>query len=85
MFSHMEDYRDLGNLLNRTGLIHLIKNEFDRIFPEKASSRKDMYRYSFIAGGLFNLYYRWLCEGFRETPEELADMFLDFTISSKKE
>ena len=83
LFTHLMNQKELGELLLRAGLIHCIKEEFDRIFSAKAKDRRDLFHYYFIAGGLYNLYYVWLKNGCRETPEELAALFMDFSISKK--
>ena len=41
-------------------------------------NKKEEYNYYFVSGGLYNIYYNWLISGCKETPEELANMFMDF-------
>lgn len=78
LFCHLKEKEDIGLLLYKANLIHYIKDEFDIIFHSKAQNKKEQYNYYFVSGGLYNLYYYWLINGCKETPEELADMFMDF-------
>lgn len=78
LFTHLKEKENIGLLLYNANLIHLIKDEFDKIFYNKAKNRKEQYNYYFVAGGLYNIYYNWLINGCIETPLELANMFMDF-------
>lgn len=80
LFTHLKDKEDIGLLLYKANCIHFIKDEFDKIFFNKAKTLKEKYNYYFISGGLYNIYYYWLINGCKETPEELANMFMDFYI-----
>ena len=82
LFTHLLEQREIGELLMKANMTHYIKDEFDRIFSRKAKNTAELYNYYFISGGLYNLYYVWLRNGCRETPEELADMFMRFRITS---
>lgn len=83
LFTHLKEKEDIGILLYKANLIYLIKEEFDKIFYNKAQNTKEQYHYYFISGGLYNIYYNWLVNGCKETPEEIADMFMDFYIFNK--
>lgn len=63
LFSHLKRQALIGQLLLKNDLLHYIKNEFDRIFEGKAKTPNEVYTYSFIAGGLFNIYSKWLGQG----------------------
>jgi len=78
LFTHLKAKEDIGILLMEAGLFYLIKDEFDKIFSEKAKNIKDQYNYYFVSGGLYNIYYYWIVNGCKETPEQIADMFMDF-------
>ena len=78
LFLHLKNYKNFGMLLCKANLIHYIKDEFDKIFFNKALNKKQQFNYYFISGGLYNVYYFWLINGCKETPEELANMFMDF-------
>ena len=51
---------------------------FDKYFLKNAGTRKEQYRQMFTSGGFFNIFKFWLMGGCRESPKELADMFLNF-------
>jgi len=78
LFTHLEKQKDIGMILLKANLLYYIKDEFDKIFKNKSTSIKEEYNYYFISGGLYNVYYYWLINDCKETPKELANMFLDF-------
>lgn len=80
LFTHLENYKDIGILLYNANMIHYLKDEFDRIFLAKAHNSDEEYKYSFLSGGLYNLYYYWIKNNCKETPQELATIFSDFYI-----
>lgn len=80
LFTHLKEKENIGLLLYKSNLIYLIKDEFDKIFYNKAKNRKEQYNYYFISGGLYNIYYNWLINGCKESPDEIANMFMDFYI-----
>lgn len=81
LFTHLESYKDIGILLYKSDMIHYLKDEFDRIFLAKAKNSNEEYHYAFISGGLYNLYYYWIKNSCKETPQELANIFHNFYIS----
>lgn len=81
LFTHLEKNKDIAILLYKANMIHYLKDEFDRIFLAKAKNFDETYHYAFISGGLYNLYYYWIKDDFKETPQELANIFKDFYIS----
>ena len=80
LFYHLKEKEEIGLLLYKANLIHYIKDEFDKIFMNKATNIKEKYNYYFVSGGLYNIYYYWLISGCKESPEELSNMFMDFFI-----
>ena len=80
LFTHLEINKDTGILLYKANMIHYLKDEFDRIFLSKGANEIEKYHYTFISGGLYNLYYYWIKNNCKETPTELANMFKDFYI-----
>lgn len=80
LFTHLKEHQDICDILYKANLIHLIKDEFDKIFYNKATSKSEQYNYCFISGGLYNVFYNWLIEGCKETPNEIANMFMNFYI-----
>ncbi len=43
LFTHLNEQRELGELLLSAGFIHYVKDEFDRIFSAKAKGRNELY------------------------------------------
>ena len=84
IFTHLEKNKDIGILLYKADMIHHLKDEFDRIFLNKATSLNEEFTYSFISGGLYNIYYYWIKNGCKESPQELSKMFKDFYILKGK-
>ncbi len=78
LFTHLKEKEEIGLLLYKANLIYLIKDEFDKIFYDKAKNIKEQYHYYFVSGGLYNIYYNWLINGCKESPKEIADMFMNF-------
>lgn len=81
LFTHLERYKAIGILLYKSNMVHFLKDEFDRIFLAKAKNSNETYHYAFISGGLYNLYYYWIKNNFKENPQELANIFNNFYIS----
>lgn len=81
LFTHLEKNKKIGILLYKSNIIHFLKDEFDRIFLAKATDKNEKYHYAFISGGLYNLYYYWIKNNFKESPQELANIFNNFYIS----
>ena len=81
LFIHLENNKELGIMLYKANMIHHLKDEFDRIFINKAINEKiEPYHFYFLSGGLYNTYYYWIKNGCIETPKELANKFKDFYI-----
>lgn len=81
LFTHLESYKDIGILLYKSDMIHYLKDQFDRSFLSKAKNSNETYHYAFVSGGLYNLYYYWIKNNFKESPQELANIFSNFYIS----
>ena len=82
LFNHLEKNKDIGVLLYKANMIHHLKDEFDRIFINKAQKENvEPYHYYFLSGGLYNIYYFWIKNGCKETPIELANKFNNFYIT----
>ena len=81
LFTHLEKNKDIAILLYKANMIHYLKDEFDRIFLAKAKNSNEIYHYAFVSGGLYNLYYYWIRNNFKETPQKLANIFNNFYIS----
>lgn len=81
LFTHLVNNKDIAVLLYQANMIHYLKDEFDRIFLAKAKNSNEIYHYAFLSGGLYNIYYYWIKNNFKENPHELANIFNNFYIS----
>lgn len=73
LLTHMKRHQQFCTALYRAGLIHLIKDEFDRVFQSVYEGRYENYKSYFLSGGIYNVFLLWLMGGCRETPEQLAE------------
>lgn len=79
LFDYLISTEALGKLLYRNGLIHYMRDEFDKLLSfNNSRGQRDRYYHHFITGGLYNLYYYWLKSGCKESSMELSDIFMDF-------
>ena len=72
LFTHLKKHKDVCQAMNKAGLIHLVKDQFDRVFLSIHRDEYDDYKSYFLAGGIYNVFLLWLINGCKETPEELA-------------
>ncbi len=78
LFLHLESHKEFIQILNEAGLIFMIKEQFDRAFLKRADAQTPKYVCYMASGAYYNLFYYWLLGGFKETPEELAE--IEFSI-----
>ena len=64
LFTHLYHHRELAEILIKSNILHLVKDEFDRIFLKKDIQNAGKYNLYFLAGGLYNIFYHWAMEGF---------------------
>lgn len=65
-------------IIKKQHLLYLMKKNFDKYMLLSQKNGRPTYGYLFVAGGLFNVYAKWVEGGYKESPEELADMFIEF-------
>ena len=81
-FSFRKKHRDYALLLEKSGMSYMLMNRF-HLYPDRTaincydsvSSSEQIYADSYMAGGLWMILQTWLRGGFKETPEQLADIF----------
>ncbi|MBS1363610.1 MAG: TetR/AcrR family transcriptional regulator [Bacilli bacterium] len=78
LFEHLNNHRQFETILMKNNLIYIIENMFDKYFLINASNLSEQFRQMYIAGGFYNVFKFWLMNGCKETPTELADMFIGF-------
>ena len=72
LFTHMERQKELCTALNKAGMIHIVKDEFDRVFLDAYRLEYDYYKSVFLSGGIYNIFLFWFMNGCKESPEDLA-------------
>ena len=77
LFIHLNHYKKETSLIYQAGLIHLLKDEFESTFFKRNKTNYEDYKSYFIIGGIFNIYYYWLINRYRETPQELTSKLVD--------
>lgn len=76
LFKHLEQYKDFTINLYKSNCLYLVEKQFKRIF-EMRNYDYNEYKRQFYIGGIYNIYHYWLVNGFKETPEELANNLVD--------
>ena len=65
--------RRVVDLFMKSGRMDVLREEFNRAFGVGCPDRRESARRSFLAGGLYNLSYRWTLTGYDVSPEDLAN------------
>ncbi len=79
LFTHMEKYKDICLAMYRADLIHIVKEQFDRVFLMIHRDEFDEYKSYFLSGGVYNVFLLWLIRGCRESPQEMAQRMNDYS------
>ena len=79
VFRYFRAYRRTMLTLYKAGFISLYQRLFDECLETMAGDMRydDIHRYGipFYSGAIFAVFLRWLEEGMKETPEEMAALF----------
>lgn len=75
ILNHMYKNRKLVDILVKNSKLYLISSIFDEAIYKKSSGKINEHHIWFLAGGLFNLYHHWVKDGYKETPEDIAETF----------
>lgn len=73
LFTHMKEQKEICTVLYKAGLIHIIKNEFDKVFLKTYRHEYSGYKSAFLAGGIYNVFLFWFTADCKESPEDLAN------------
>lgn len=81
-FSLCIEYADFFMLLKQHNLLPLMLMKFDEYLPvlndvfinDPTYRNKSKYELVYQAGGFWNVTTRWICDGFKETPKEMAQI-----------
>lgn len=80
LFTHMKQQKELCTALNKAGLIHAVKDEFDQIFLNTYRHEYDEYKSLFLSGGIYNVFLFWFINDCRDDPEILAKRLEDILM-----
>ena len=80
LFTHMERQKELCQAAAKAGLLHLVKDEFDRVFQTVHRKDYDPYKSYFLSGGVYNVFLLWFVNGCKETPRQMADKMNDIFV-----
>lgn len=80
LFTHMKQQKKLCAALNKAGLMHAVKDEFDRVFLNAYRGVYDEYKSLFLAGGIYNVFLFWFLNGCRDDPWILAKRLEDILM-----
>lgn len=72
LFKHLENHKVFCCNLYKINKLYFIKNIFDKVFIN--CNRYNEYKAYFISGSLYNTFYCWVKNNFKETPEEIANL-----------
>lgn len=76
IFTHFEKHREFYGLLNKRGLIYLLKDVIIGIFgPKPEHSKTEAYAMAFVAYSLYGWIEVWFQRGMQESAEEMASLF----------
>ena len=76
LFTHFETHREFYALLNKRGLIYLLKDVIIGIFgPKSEHGMFEAYTKAYVAYSLYGWIEVWFQRGMRESAEELAGLF----------
>jgi len=67
------EQRRLNDVLMKSDRMDILRAEFSNAFGVGCADRRESARRAFLAGGLYNLVYRWTLSDYDSTPEALAD------------
>ena len=70
---HMYERRAFVALYMKSQRMDIVREEFDRAFGVGCADRRESARRAFLAGGLYNLSYRWALADYDPPAEMLAD------------
>ncbi|MDO5403846.1 MAG: TetR-like C-terminal domain-containing protein [Eubacteriales bacterium] len=76
LFCHFTENQAFYGLLNRRGLIYLLKDSLMTLYgPKLEHSKVEAYTSAFVAYTLYGWIEVWFARGMQETPQEMAEMF----------
>lgn len=74
LFEHMYEHRDFVGILIKIDKLYLLEEEFDRRFFWRLGDTANVWKIVYKIGGVYKLFIYWAKNGYRETPQEIADL-----------
>ena len=74
LLTHMYEYRDFTEILMRDERMYLLEEEFDKRFFYRLSNTSSAWKIVYNIGGVYKLFYYWAKTGYKETPQEVAEL-----------
>lgn len=74
LFEHMYKHRDFIGILMKIDRLYLLENEFDRRFFARLGDTANAWEIVYKIGGVYKLYIYWAKNGYKETPQEVAEL-----------
>lgn len=86
VFEHLgnKKTRHIADIIYKRELIFTLYKTFLLFFNPKDRDEKRIYDHRFIACGVFGIYLRWAKTGYKETPEELTKIVMQFLPGAMK-
>lgn len=81
LFTHLNEHKERGLLICKAGLDYLLKNKFDEVFINNYLNESNAYKVYYVSGGIYNIYYYWLSNGCKETPDELSNKLVNLLLN----
>ncbi len=73
LFTHLYNYKELGELLLKANMFYLIKEQFDYVFDHLKTTGEEEAALFFLSGGLYNAFYYWASNNFAGSPGKIAE------------
>ena len=73
LFAHLSNYKKLAILLLKADMFYLIKEQFDFVFDQLKTTSEEEVALFFLSGGLYNAFYYWTSNDFKESPQKIAE------------
>ena len=74
LLNHMYEYREITDILMRDERMYLLEEEFDRRFFERLADISSCWQIVYNIGGVYKLFCYWAKTGYKETPQEIAEL-----------
>lgn len=70
----MYEYREITDILMRDERMYLLEEEFDKRLFSRMSDTASPWEIVYKIGGVYKLFVYWAKNGYKETPQEVAEL-----------